>query len=64
MIAHVKLVEPCDENRQVEPTLRRVTNAEMRSREYLTPAEIEKLIKAAKDDQYCHPDAALILIAF
>ena len=26
--------------------------------------EVEKLIKAAKDDQYCHPDAALILIAF
>ena len=21
--------------------------------------EVEKLIKAAKDDQYCHPDAAL-----
>ena len=48
MIAHLKLVEPCNENRQVEPTPRRVANAEMRSREYLTPAEIEKLIAAAK----------------
>jgi hypothetical protein len=49
MIARMKLVESCNENRQVEPaTPRRLTNAEMRSREYLTPAEIEKLIKAAK----------------
>jgi hypothetical protein len=30
----------------------------------VTAAEVEKLIKAAKDDQYCHPDVALILIAF
>jgi hypothetical protein len=30
----------------------------------VTANEVEKLIKAAKDDQYCHPDVALILIAF
>ena len=64
MIAHVKLVEPCDENRQVEPTLRRVTNAEMRSREYLTPAEIEKLIKAAKEGRWGLRDACLIMVAY
>src|SRR6516165_8087953 len=61
MIAHLKLVEPCNENRQVDteaprPRQRRrrivpsrPANAELRSREYLTPAEIEKLMKAAKD---------------
>jgi len=38
MIARLKLVEPCNENRQVAPG--RVDNTEMRSREYLTPAEI------------------------
>src|SRR5215469_15327967 len=64
MIAHLKLVEPCNENRQVEPTLRRVTNAEMRSREYLTPAEIEKLIKAAKDGRWGLRDATLIIVAY
>jgi integrase len=59
MIAQLKLVEPCNENRQVEPSLKRVTNAQMRSREYLTPAEIEKLIKAAKDGRWGLRDACL-----
>jgi integrase len=65
MNTHLKLVEPCNENRQVEPNpLRRVSNAEMRTREYLTPAEIEKLIKAAKDGRWAHRDATLILVAY
>jgi len=64
MISHLKLVKPCNENRQVEPTLRRVTNAEMRSREYLTPAEIEKLIKAAKEGRWGLRDACLIIVAY
>src|SRR5664279_1340792 len=65
MNTHLKLVEPCNENRQVEPNpLRRVSNAEMRSREYLVPAEIEKLIKAAKDGRWGHRDATLILVGY
>ena len=44
MNKHLHLVAPCNENRQVEPGLRRLANAEMRSREYLVPAEIEKLV--------------------
>ena len=64
MIAPLKLVAPCNENRQVEPMLRRVTNAEMRSREYLTLAEIEKLIKAAKEGRWGLRDAALVLVAY
>jgi hypothetical protein len=50
MIANLKLVEPCNENRQVAPG--RMANADMRPREYLTPAEIEKLAKAAKKGRW------------
>jgi hypothetical protein len=33
----------------------------MRSREYLTPAEIEKLIKAAKQGRWGDRDATLVI---
>jgi integrase len=36
----------------------------MRSREYLTPAEIEKLIKAAKEGRWGLRDACLIMVAY
>src|SRR4029079_9863816 len=62
MISHLKLVKPCNENRQVAPG--RVANADMRSREYLTPAEIEKLIKAAKEGRWGLRDACLIIVAY
>ena len=62
MSAHLRLIEPSNKNRSVAPG--RVTNAELRSREYLTPAEVEKLAKAARDGRHGHRDATLILIAF
>ena len=43
MNAHLQLVSSCNVNRKVDPVLRRGTNAELRTREYLTPAEIEEL---------------------
>ncbi len=44
---------------------RRRTNAELRSREYLTEPEIDKLIKAAeKVGRHGHRDATLILVAY
>ena len=46
MKSHLKLVAPGNENRKVTPT--RVPNADLRTREYLTPAEIDKLIEASK----------------
>jgi hypothetical protein len=46
MTAHLRLITPSHENRSV-PT--RPANAELRQREYLTEAEVEKLMKAAKD---------------
>jgi type 1 fimbriae regulatory protein FimB/type 1 fimbriae regulatory protein FimE len=42
----------------------RPPNAKLRTREYLTVAEVDKLIKAAKDGRYGHRDATLVLIAF
>jgi integrase len=62
MNMHLRIVEPRNENRQVG--LSRPTNAELRTREYLTPAEIEKLLKAAKAGRYSHRDACLILVAY
>ena len=43
----------------------RKTNKEVRSREYLTPDEIERLMVAAKSvGRHAHRDATLILIAY
>jgi integrase len=61
MSATLHLIKPRRVNRSV---LIRPANAELRSREYLTLAEVDKLIKAARDGRYGHRDATLILIAF
>ena len=55
---------PTPENGKVTPP-RRVANRERRTREHLTPQEVDKLIKAAsRVGRYGHRDATLILIAF
>jgi hypothetical protein len=65
MIAHLQLVEPCNVNRKVQPAgPGRPTNKSLRTREYLTPAEIDKLIKAAKEGRWGHRDATLILVGY
>jgi len=62
MAAHLRVVTPRNVNRSVPV---RPANAELRSREYLTPAEVERLMKAARNGgRYSHRDATLILIAF
>jgi len=44
---------------------RKPRNAERRSREYLTPAEVEKLIKGAESQgRHAHRDGTLILVAY
>jgi integrase len=43
---------------------RLAANSDYRKREYLTPAEIEKLIAVAKGNRYGHRDATMILVAF
>ena len=61
MVSNLRLVEPNNIYRKV-PTRR--PNAEMRTREYLTPDEVEKLIAAAKLGRHGQRDATLILVAF
>src|SRR5215469_7309369 len=62
-IRHLKVVRPTHEKRTVEPPVR-LPNSEYRSREHLTPHEVEKLIKAAKDNRYGQRDATMILLAY
>jgi integrase len=61
-IPALKLIEPTTENRTV--IVRRPPNAEIRSREYLTPAEVDRLIEAAKKNRWGHRDATMILVAY
>jgi integrase len=60
--SRLKLVTPTGEKRAVTP--QRQPNSEYRKREYLTPAEIEKLIEAAKGNRYGQRDASMILTAY
>ncbi len=56
-------VDPSIENGKVPPPRRK--NSEVRSREHLTPDEVEQLINAAKSvGRHKHRDATLILIAY
>jgi len=61
--SHLRLIKPAVENRTVV-TPRRRPNAELRSREYLTDAEVERLLKATKANRWAHRDATMILIAY
>jgi type 1 fimbriae regulatory protein FimB/type 1 fimbriae regulatory protein FimE len=59
---HLRLVSPRAVNGTVPP--RRRPNATLRAREYLTPDEVERLIKAAKANRHGQRDATMILIAY
>jgi integrase len=61
MSAQLRLIKPRHKNRSVPA---RPPNTELRTREHLTPAEVEKLIKEARQGRYGCRDATLILIAF
>lgn len=61
--SHLKLVAPSTENRTVA-TPRRRANAELRTREYLTDAEVARLQEAAKANRWGHRDSTMILIAY
>jgi type 1 fimbriae regulatory protein FimB/type 1 fimbriae regulatory protein FimE len=41
-----------------------MTNGTYRTREHLTPSEVEQLIEAAKANRHGHRDATMILVAF
>ena len=59
---HLRLVAPDTVNRTVAPT--RQPNADYRTREYLTDAEIARLQEAAKTNRWGHRDYTMILVAY
>jgi type 1 fimbriae regulatory protein FimB/type 1 fimbriae regulatory protein FimE len=60
--SHLKLVTPTAKKRTVIPRRRR--NGDLRTREYLTEAEVERLMKAATGNRWGHRDATMILVAY
>jgi type 1 fimbriae regulatory protein FimB/type 1 fimbriae regulatory protein FimE len=60
--SHLKLVTPTTKNRTVMPKRRR--NGDLRTREYLTETEVERLIKAAMGNRHGHRDGTMILVAY
>jgi site-specific recombinase XerD len=59
---HLRLVTPATVKRTVTPRRRR--NGDLRTREYLTEAEVEKLMKAANGNRHGHRDATMVLVAY
>jgi site-specific recombinase XerD len=60
--SHLNLVTPATVKRTVTP--KRLPNGKLRTREYLTPAEVERLMAAAKGNRYGHRDATMTLVAY
>jgi type 1 fimbriae regulatory protein FimB/type 1 fimbriae regulatory protein FimE len=60
--SHLKLVTPATANRTVTP--KRVPNADLRTREYLTETEVERLLTAANGNRWGHRDATMVLMAY
>ena len=59
---HLKLATPAIVNRTVIP--KRPPNRTLRTREYLTEAEVKRLMTAAKDNRWGRRDATMILMAY
>jgi integrase len=59
---HLRVVPPTTENRTVPP--RRRPNSALRTREYLTVVEVDRLMQAARGNRYGHRDATMILLGF
>jgi len=60
--SHLKLVAPAIVKRTVTPT--RLPNADLRTREYLTEAEVERLMATARKNRWGHRDATMLLVAY
>src|SRR5215831_5243183 len=59
---HLRLVTPAAVNRTVTP--KRPPNRDLRTREYLTEAEVERLMNAARNNRWGHRDATMVLVAY
>ena len=62
MKPRLRIVAPDIKKRTVAPG--RKANSAYRKREHLTEAEVERLIKAAKDNRWGHRDATMVLVAY
>ena len=60
--SHLRLVTPAIVKRTVSP--KRPPNVDLRTREYLTEAEVERLMTAARKNRWGHRDATMILVAY
>jgi integrase len=60
--SHLRVVAPTEVLRTVPP--RRAKNAELRTREHLTPGEVETLIEAATGNRHGHRDATMVLLTY
>jgi type 1 fimbriae regulatory protein FimB/type 1 fimbriae regulatory protein FimE len=60
--SRLRLVAPGTVNRTVTP--KRPPNADLRTREYLTEAEVERLLRATRSNRWAHRDATMILVAY
>jgi integrase len=60
--SHLKLVTPAIVKRTVTP--KRPPNSDLRTREHLTEAEVERLMEAAKGNRWGHRDATMVLVAY
>ena len=58
----LRLVTPATQNRTLTP--KRPPNGNLRTREYLTESEVERLMKAAKDNRWGQRDSTMILVAY
>ena len=58
---HLRLVTPATVNRTVTPT---APERKLRTREYLTEAEVERLMNAARKNRWGHRDATMVLVAY
>jgi integrase len=60
--SRLRLATPTIVNRTVTP--KRRPNKDLRTREHLTEAEVERLIKAIEDNRYGHRDGTMVLVAY
>ena len=65
MKPQLRLVAPITEMRTVaQKAPGRRPNAELRTREHLTGAEVDRLMEAVKDNRHGHRDTTMILLAY
>ena len=60
--SHLKLVTPTTVNRTVTP--KRLPNASLRTREYLTEGEVERMLTKAKGNRWGHRDFTMLLVGY